>query len=64
MLNKVVDDMRNKGVTPLYLVTDHIGFMNDMDGNSYVWFKGMVNRKRQECTFTDKKMIDKRYKQE
>lgn len=26
MLNKVVDDMRNKGVTPLYLVTDHIGF--------------------------------------
>lgn len=26
MLNKVVDDMRNKGVMPLYLVTDHIGF--------------------------------------
>ena len=26
LLNKVVDDMRNKGVTPLYLVTDHIGF--------------------------------------
>ena len=26
LLNTVVDDMRNKGVTPLYLVTDHIGF--------------------------------------
>lgn len=26
LLNKVVDDMRNKGVMPLYLVTDHIGF--------------------------------------
>ena len=26
LLNTVVDDMRNKEVTPLYLVTDHIGF--------------------------------------
>ena len=26
LLNTVVDDMRNKGVTLLYLVTDHIGF--------------------------------------
>ena len=26
LLNMVVDDMRNKGVTPLYLVTDHTGF--------------------------------------
>ena len=26
LLNMVVDDMKSKGVTPIYLVTDHIGF--------------------------------------
>ena len=26
LLNMVVDDMRARGITPLYLVTDHIGF--------------------------------------
>jgi len=26
LLQMVVDDMRNKGVSPLYLVTDHTGF--------------------------------------
>ena len=26
LLNIVVEDMRNKGVSPIYLVTDHIGF--------------------------------------
>ena len=26
LLNKVVGDMRDKGITPLYLLTDHIGF--------------------------------------
>ena len=26
LLNMVVDDMRSKGISPLYLVTDHIGF--------------------------------------
>ena len=26
LLNMVVDDMRKKGVSPLYLVTDHTGF--------------------------------------
>lgn len=26
LLNMVVDDMRSKGVTPLYLLTDHTGF--------------------------------------
>ena len=26
LLNLVVDDMRSKGILPLYLVTDHIGF--------------------------------------
>ena len=26
LLNLAVDDMRSKGITPLYLVTDHIGF--------------------------------------
>ena len=33
LLNKVVDDMRNKGVTPLYLVTDHIGFYERYGGS-------------------------------
>jgi GNAT superfamily N-acetyltransferase len=26
LLNMAVDDMRSKGISPLYLVTDHIGF--------------------------------------
>lgn len=26
LLNRVVDDMKNKGIEPLFLVTDHIGF--------------------------------------
>ena len=26
LLNLAVDDMRSKGITPLYLVTDHVGF--------------------------------------
>ena len=26
LLNMVVEDMRDKGISPLYLVTDHIGF--------------------------------------
>ena len=26
LLNMVVDDMKKKGVSPIYLVTDHIGF--------------------------------------
>ena len=26
LLNMVVDDMKNKGITPIYLVTDHTGF--------------------------------------
>ena len=26
LLNMVVEDMRNKGVSPIYLVTDHTGF--------------------------------------
>ena len=26
LLNMVVDDMKSKGISPIYLVTDHIGF--------------------------------------
>jgi len=26
LLNMVVDDLRSKGISPLYLVTDHVGF--------------------------------------
>ena len=26
LLNMVVDDMKSKGITPIYLVTDHLGF--------------------------------------
>ena len=26
LLNMVVDDMKSKGITPVYLVTDHVGF--------------------------------------
>ncbi len=46
LLNKVVDDMRNKGVTPLYLVTDQIGFYERYGWEFfYVWFKVMMNPK-------------------
>ena len=46
LLNKVVDDMKTKGISPIYLVTDHIGFyekygweflcMVQGDGESYM----------------------------
>jgi len=26
LLNMVVEDMKNKGISPIYLVTDHVGF--------------------------------------
>ena len=31
LLNMVVDDMKAKGVSPIYLVTDHIGFYEKYD---------------------------------
>lgn len=31
LLNMVVEDMRGKGISPLYLVTDHIGFYERYD---------------------------------
>ena len=39
MLNMVVEDMRSKGISPRYLVTDHIGFYEltvflDGEGNA------------------------------
>lgn len=43
LLNMVVNDMKSKGISPIYLITDHIGFYENMDGNSCVWFKEMAN---------------------
>ena len=31
LLNMVVEDMKDKGITPIYLVTDHIGFYERYD---------------------------------
>lgn len=42
LLDKVVEDMRSKGITPIYLITDHTSFMKDMAGNFYAWFRGMA----------------------
>ncbi len=33
LLNMVVEDMRRKGISPLYLVTDHIGFYERYGGD-------------------------------
>lgn len=41
---KVVSNLRDKGISPVYLVTDHVGFYSDMAGNSCVWCKGMMSR--------------------
>ena len=45
LLNMVVDDMKSKGISPIYLVTDHIGFYE-----KYGWeFLCMVQDDGEPC---------------
>ena len=37
----VVEDMKSKGITPIYLITDHTDFYEDMDGSFSVWYREM-----------------------
>ncbi len=54
LLNIVVKDMKSKGISPLYLITDHIGFYERYGWEFFcAWFKGMMNPICQECIFTD-----------
>ncbi len=53
LLDMIVDDLKSKDITPIYLITDHTSFMRDTDGNFYVWFKVMMSLIWQECIFTD-----------
>lgn len=45
LLNIVVEDCRQKGISPVYLITDHINFYERYVGNFYVWFKVIMNQK-------------------
>ena len=40
LLNMVVEDMRSKGISPLYLVTDHIGFYERYGWEFYCMAQG------------------------
>ncbi len=40
LLNLVVDDLRDKGISPLYLVTDHIGFYERYGWEFYCMAQG------------------------
>ena len=40
LLNLVVDDMRSKGITPIYLVTDHKGFYEKYGWEFYCMAQG------------------------
>ena len=61
LLNIVVDDMKSKGISPIYLITDHTGFYE-----RYGWeFLCMVQGSdpepsRRECISTDKKSPPRR----
>ena len=54
LLNMAVEDLRSKGISPVYLLTNHTGFMSDTVGNSCAWLKAMVNPICQECIYIDK----------
>ena len=40
LLNMVVEDMKSKGITPIYLVTDHIGFYERYGWEFYCMAQG------------------------
>ena len=70
LLNMTVNDLGQKGINPVYLVTNHVVVkkestryillpimsvsMSGMDGSFFVWFRGTASRKCHACTFTDK----------
>ena len=56
LLHTVVADMKRKGITPLYLITDLTDFYENMDGNFSVWFRVRKILNRSECIFTDEEV--------
>ena len=53
LLGMVVADMKFKGVTPIYLITDHTASTKDTVGSFCVWYKVMANQICPECISTD-----------
>ena len=49
LLCMAVEDLRAKGISPVYLLTDHVGFYEHY-GCSYVWFKATEKLRCRECT--------------
>jgi GNAT superfamily N-acetyltransferase len=45
LLDMAVNDLKSKGITPVYLVTDHKGFTKNTDGSFSAWFRETENRK-------------------
>lgn len=49
LLCMAVEDLRANGISPVYLLTDHVGFYEHY-GCSYVWFKATEKLRCRECT--------------
>ena len=49
LLCMAVGDLRANGISPVYLLTDHVGFYEHY-GCSYVWFKATEKLRCRECT--------------
>lgn len=43
LLDIVVNDMKSKGITPIYLITDHTNFYERYGWEFCVWFKGIMS---------------------
>ena len=49
LLCMAVEDLSANGISPVYLLTDHVGFYEHY-GCSYVWFKATEKLRCRECT--------------
>lgn len=49
LLCMAVEDLRANEISPVYLLTDHVGFYEHY-GCSYVWFKATEKLRCRECT--------------
>lgn len=53
LLRLVMEDM-NKGITPVYLITDHTSFYERYGWNFLCMVQGDGEEEKQECIFIDK----------
>ena len=44
LLNMAVEDLRQKGISPVYLVTDHTGFTSATAGSFCAWCRATASR--------------------